>query len=462
MGQNAERNTAHNTAQSIADNTLQNTVQNTERDMAGGSLVKTLASFTIPLIFSGLFQQIFNWVDAFIVGNVEGEAALAGIGAAGSIYNLFVTVIVGFTSGVSVMAAQKYGKGEREALTRILSSFVMLLGALFCTAAGLGMLFTGPALRLLNTPASIFSEGKEYMQILFIGIPFLAVYNTYSAVLRGMGDSRAPFFSVLVCSGVNIALDLVLVAVFRYGSAGAAAATALSQASMAVFVAAYTFRRYPMLRFRFGRAALDRAALVSGMKFGLPPAIQSVTSSVGNLFLQRFMNGFGEQTVAAITTAYRIDTVITLPIVNFGSGIATVVAQNIGAGNRERAGKVLKTGAILIAAVSLCLTASVLAAGGPLIAMFGLSGDTVAIGTAFFRSIASCYVVFGLAMAVRGYLEGAGDMVFSGIAGLFALGVRIAASYAFAEPFGNMVIGYAEAFSWAVLLVVYLIRFCRR
>ena len=93
------------------------------------------------------------------------------------------------------------------------------------------------------------------MQILFIGIPFLAVYNTYSFVLRGMGDSGAPFFSVLVCSGVNIALDLVLVAVFRYGSAGAAAATALSQASMAVFVAAYTFRRYPMLRFRFGRAA---------------------------------------------------------------------------------------------------------------------------------------------------------------------------------------------------------------
>ncbi len=223
--------------------------------MAGGSLVKTLASFTIPLIFSGLFQQIFNWVDAFIVGNVEGEAALAGIGAAGSIYNLFVTVIVGFTSGISVMAAQKYGKGERVALRRILSSFVMLLGALCFAAAGLGMLFTGPALHLLNTPASILSEGKEYMQILFIGIPFLAVYNTYSAVLRGMGDSRAPFFSVLVCSGVNIALDLVLVAVFRYGSAGAAAATALSQASMAVFVAAYTFRRYPMLRFRFGRAA---------------------------------------------------------------------------------------------------------------------------------------------------------------------------------------------------------------
>ncbi|SEA85515.1 MatE protein [Eubacterium aggregans] len=124
------------------------------------------------------------------------------------------------------------------------------------------------------------------------------------------------------------------------------------------------------------------------------------------------MNGFGEQTVAAITTAYRVDTVIILPIVNFGSGIATVVAQNIGAGNQERAKKVLKAGMVMISIVSLCLTGLVLAAGGYLIAMFGLTQESVEIGKSFFRAIASCYIVYGLAMAVRGYLEGTGDMLF--------------------------------------------------
>ena len=173
------------------------------------------------------------------------------------------------------------------------------------------------------------------------------------------------------------------------------------------------------------------------------------------------MNGFGEQTVAAITTAYRIDSVILLPVVNFGSGIATVVAQNIGAGNRERAGKVLKTGAVMIAVVSLCLTALMLIAGKSLLAMFGLTAEAVAIGTAFFRSIASCYLIYGLAMAMRGYLEGTGALLFSGIAGIAALGVRITVSYLFAARFGNRVIGYAEAFSWAVLLLIYFTRLFR-
>lgn len=278
-------------------------------------------------------------------------------------------------------------------------------------------------------------------------------------MLRGLGDSRAAFLSVLVCSVFNAVLDLVFVAGLRFGAAGAAAATVLSQAAMTAFVIAYAVRKYPVLRFRPGPGAVRRAFLLESIRFSLPPAIQSGASSVGNLFLQRFMNGFGEQTVAAITTAYRVDSVILLPVVNFGSGIATVVAQNIGAGDQERAKETLKTGSIMIAAVSLCLTGLVLLAGEYLIAMFGLTAGSVAIGKSFFRAIASCYVVYGIAMALRGYLEGRGDMLFSGAVGIASLGVRIAASYALAARFGNMVIAYAEAISWVFLIVVYLIRF---
>ncbi len=433
-----------------------------ERNMAHGSITKILISFTLPLIGGGLLQQIFNWVDAFIVGNIEGELALAGIGATTSLYNLFVTVIVGFTSGISVLAAQEYGWGNREILRRILSSFVLLLGGVFLAIAGFGILFTRPVLLLMDTPVNILSTGREYMQILFIGIPFLAVYNTYAAVLRGLGDSRAAFLAVLVCSVVNVFLDLLFVVFLRYGAAGAAAATVLSQGAMTVFVVLYAVKKYSVLRFGFSKEVLDTKILARGLSFALPPAIQSGTSSVGNLFLQRFMNGFGEQTVAAVTTAYRVDSVILLPIINFGSGIATVVAQNIGAGETKRARKVLKTGAGLMAVISLCLTALVLLAGGSLIAMFGLTRESVEIGIAFFRSIASCYAIFGLAMAVRGYLEGTGDMLFSGIAGIAALGVRIAASYAFADTFGNRVIGYAEAFSWVVLLLLYVSRYLQK
>lgn len=429
-----------------------------KNDMTQGNIAKALTMFTVPLILSGVFQQLFNWVDAFIVGNVEGELALAGIGAVTSTYSMFVMVIVGFTSGLSVLAAQQFGMRRTEELKHILAGFSLVLGGIFLIVCALGAVFTRQILTLLDTPEHIFQNAEHYLRIMFAGIPFLAVYNTGCAVLRGMGDSRAPFLSVLVCSVINVALDLVFVAGLRQGTAGAAIATVLSQIAMTVYLISYAARRYPALRFHPGRDRLAWRGAGEGCRFGLPPAIQSGTTSFGNILLQRFMNGFGEQTVAAITTAYRVDTVLLLPIVNFGSGIATVVGQNIGASRPERARQALKTGTVMVAGVALLLTLLILLTGEFLIAMFGLTPESVEIGKAFFVRIAGFYVVYGLAMAVRGYLEGLGDMTFSGLAGIAGLLVRLAASYALAGLLGRMVIAYAEALSWLVLLGLYLLR----
>ena len=148
-------------------------------------------------------------MDAFIVGNVEGELALAGIGATTSIYNLFVTVITGFTSGLSVLSAQQYGMGREREIRKTLATYTILLGAVFLLIAAGGIAGTTQILRLLDTPQNIFSSAHDYLQILLIGIPFLAVYNTYSAVLRGVGNSRAPFLSVLVSSAANLFAQLL-------------------------------------------------------------------------------------------------------------------------------------------------------------------------------------------------------------------------------------------------------------
>ena len=387
-----------------------------QNKMTEGNVIRALAAFTVPLILSGLFQQLFNWVDAFIVGNIEGETALAGIGATTSVYNLFVTVITGFASGLSVLTAQRYGMGEKGKIRELLSSYTVLFALLFTVISAAGAVFTEELLVVLDTPETIFFSAQSYLKILFAGIPFIAVYNTYSAVLRGIGNSSAPFFSILVCSAVNVVLDLLFVAGMGYGAAGAAAATAISQAAMAVYVIVYTVRKYPFLRFSFSGNLPDKTVWKSEAAYGLPSAVQSGVSSAGNIYLQQFMNGFGEHTVAAITTAYRVDTVIFLPIINFGSGIATVVAQNIGAGKPERAKQV-------------------------------------------FRAISRFYMIYGISMAVRGCLEGRGDMLFSGIAGILSLGVRILCSYAFKPVFGNMVVAYAEAFSWIFLLAVLLLRY---
>ena len=212
-------------------------------------LAALLVKFSLPLILSGILQQLYNWADAFIVGNVVGELALAAVGSTTSMVNFYVLAITGFTLGLSILFAQKYGSRQLEDLPRLLSTFLWVLGLAFLVLAGLGMCFTRQLLQLLHTNADVLSQAEDYLRIVLAGVPFLAVYNVYSAALRGIGNSRAPFYAVLLSSLVNVALDIVFVAFLGWGVAGAAFATILSQIAMTVFLAAYTVRSYPLLRF---------------------------------------------------------------------------------------------------------------------------------------------------------------------------------------------------------------------
>ena len=329
-----------------------------------GTIMKELIRFSLPLILSGVLQQLYNWADAFIVGNVDGELALSAIGVTSIPISFFITTITGFTLGLSV----------------------------------------------------------------------------------------------LISSLINVLLDILFVAELRWGVLGAAAATVLSQAIMTVFIVLYGTSKYPWLKSGYRKESFCGAVVRDGLRYGLPPMVQSSISALGSLVLQDFMNRFGTDTVTAITTAYRIDTLILLPIVNLGSGISTVTAHSHGAGDTIRTRKTLTAGTILTLVVSAFLTGLVIPTGGKIIALFGAGTAAVAIGSAFFHRIAFFYPIFGLTTAFRGYLEGRVDLMYSSAAGLVSLAVRIIASYAMAPHFGNMTIAYAEMVSWVWLLVMYLFR----
>ena len=406
---------------------------------SGGSegIAYILLRFSLPLILSGVLQQLYNWADAFIVGNVVGELALAAVGATTTVINFYLMAVTGFTLGLSILFAQKYGSGETEHIPEILSTFSIVFGGVFIILSALGIAAAFPLLGLLHTTRDTVLLAGSYLKIIFAGIPFLAVYNVYAAALRGIGDSRAPFLAILFSSAINVGLDILFVAFLHWGVEGAAA---------------------PLLRYRLGKRVICRRALRQGVHFGLPPMIQSSVSAFGSLLLQNFMNGFGTQTVAAVTTAYRVDSIILLPIINLGSGISTMTAQSHGGGDGKKARKIFAVGTAMMTVVSLLLTLLIIPTGGHLIALFGAGAAAAEIGTQFFRRIAGFYVIYGLANAMRGYLEGLGDVLYSSIAGILSLGFRIAASYALAALFGNMVIAYAEAFSWVLLLLLYLFR----
>ena len=427
-----------------------------EKDMTKGSLVRALIEFSIPLILSGILQQLYSWADAFIVGNIEGGQALAAIGCTTSIVYLFVGAITGFTGGLSILAARYFGEGKQDVQRGLLSAFSMVMGVFFAALSGAGIVFLHPIMRILDIPADVYHMAGAYLRIVLTGIPFLAVYNVYCAVLRGCGDSKAPFYSVMVSSVANIVLDILFVGVFRLSVAGAAAATIISQIVMTFFIISYTWKRYEMLRFSKKESFVDRNILNEGFAFSIPLTLNSIINSLGNVILQSFMNSFGSITVAAISTAYRVDNIIMLPVMNLGAGISTITSQNLGAGQKERVKKGLYVGIGIMAVVAFFMTIIVINFGGTLVALFGIEEESVMIGKAFFRALAMFYVLFSVSVAIRGYIQGIGDVNYTTIVGMSSLAVRIAMSYLLRPVFGNMVIAWAEVISWWYMFAMYL------
>lgn len=429
------------------------------KDLTTGNLVKILPAFTLPLILSGMLQQMFSWVDAFIVGNFAGESALAGIGSTNSVYNLFIMVIVGFAGGLSVLIGQNYGRGDHDAIRSLMAAFSFLFACVMLVIGFTGFLLMDPLLLLMDTPREILPDAAGYLSAVLAAVPFLAVYNIVSVTLRGIGNSKAPFYAIMVSSACNVVLDLLFVAGLNMGAFGAGLATAMAQIAMTIYTVVYAGVKYPFLRIRIADFPEYLKSLGAGARFGMPPAIQNTVRSVGNVLLQRFLNGFGPSAVAAITTAYRVDTVLMLPITNLGTGISTVVAQNVGAGKLDRTHKALQVGSIMMICMAILVSVFMVFAGGPLVAIFGLSEESIAIGAMFFRLLAPFYVVFGLGVAIRGYLEGQGDLAFSGILGIASMMVRLGCSYLMKNSLGIRTIVYAEAVSWIFMLAVFGLRY---
>lgn len=419
-----------------------------EGRMTEGSIAKALVRFSVPLILSGLLQQLYSWADALIVGNFVGESSLAAIGATGTISFFFIAIIQGFSVGISVLVSQAYGRGDTDRVTRTAATFVMFLLGVSLLLLGLALGLHRPLLRLMGTPEDIFALSAEYLFIIFLGLPVMALYNLYSAVLRGIGDSRTPLLAIVISSGTNVLLDILFVAGLGWGVGGAAAATVISQVMMVAFLMLYAPRRHAAMRFRLGTRAVDRDILREGMSLGLPTALQSSVHSFGGLLLQNVMNSFGTQVVAGITTAYRIDSLGLLPTSNIGAGVSTFAGQNKGAGNLDRARKGLRAGTVISLVTSLVTTVGFVLGGASLMRLFGVSEPVVAIGRDFLYFCAVFYPVFGVQCAFMGYLQGMGDVRFAAFVSISSLGLRIVLSYLFAAAAGHSIIAYSEMVSW--------------
>ena len=299
-------------------------------DMTEGNITRHIISFALPLLIGNVFQQLYNTVDTWVVGNYVSNEAFSAVGSVGPIINMLIGFFMGLSSGAGVVISQYYGaKRYDEVHDTVHTALVMtlIMGVVF-TAIGLAM--TPFMLRLMNTPDNVLPESTAYLTIYFSGILGLMVYNIGAGILRAVGDSQRPFYFLVVCAVMNTVLDLLFVLVFRMGVEGVALATILSQCTSAVLVIITLMRTDTCIKLRIQDLKINFAMLGKIFRVGIPAAIQMAITAFSNIFVQSYINYFGDNCMSGWTAYAKIDQLLFLPMQSIALASTTFVGQNLG------------------------------------------------------------------------------------------------------------------------------------
>ena len=400
--------------------------------MTSGTPWKHILLFSLPVLAGSLLQQLYNTVDTIIVGRFAGEASLSAVGTTGTITFLFLSLAIGFSAGNGVVVAQHFGAGDEEKVRSNASSGILFLMILGVICAVVGILIARPIfVHVVDVPESFLDQTLVYFRIYALGFVFQCGYNIFSAILRAVGDSAATLYFLLISSVLNIGLDMLFVAVFDWGVAGAAIATDISQAIS--FVAAYYYmrRKYPVFRFALKEYKWNNALISRTVKIGFPISLQLIVVSFGLTFIQRAVNGFGQVMTASFTVGQRIEMYINLPLNALQTTLATYTGQNVGAGKIDRVKKGTRQTVIISLLMTMVISALVWALAPEIISLFGLSDRAAEYCLEHLKAIALINIVLAVYVPIFGVFQGSGHSIFPMIVACGALGMRVLVTYLF-------------------------------
>lgn len=422
------------------------------QNLTEGKEGKVIISFALPMLVGNVFQQLYTTVDSVIVGQGVGKEALAAVGASFPIVFLMISLVMGITMGASVVLSQFFGARDFESLRRTRDTTYIFLFAASIAVTFIGLAASGPILRAVRVPDEIYEPAKQYLEIMFIGMVFLFGYNTVSAVLRGLGDSKHPLYFLIIATVVNIVLDLVFVLVFGWGIAGAAWATVISQGLSFIIGVAYMQRSgHEYLRTDLRRMRFDRGLFRTVLKIGLPSGIQQSLVSLGFVALTRIVNPFGTSVVAGYTAANRLDTFASMPAMNISMALATFVGQNLGAGKPERVKHGFRSALAVSTLLSVTVAAVMVVFRQPLISIFSTDPEVIRIGSEYLVIVSVFYPVFSGMFITGGVLRGAGDTMIQMLFSLLALWIiRIPLSAVLSGVLGTQGIWWGIPAGWIV------------
>ena len=439
------------------------------KEMTSGKPLPLMVAFALPLMLGNVFQQMYTVVDTAIVGKALGVDALAALGAVDWLNWMIIGMVQGLTQGFSIRMAKEFGARQYDMLRKTVASSVVLSVFAAMLLVAVGQLLCRPVLQLLQTPERILPMSLLYLRIIFAGIPVVTGYNLLSAMLRALGDGKTPLYAMIAASATNIVLDLVFVLVFRWGVAGAAAATLIGQLVSCIFCLVQ-LRKLEILRLKKSDFAENGKLSAKLLALGTPMALQNCIIAVGGIIIQMVVNGFGVIFIAGFTAANKLFGLLEMAGASYGFAVVTYVGQNLGAKKNERIKKGVNSAALLSLLTSIVIGALMLL-GGKLILSCFISGTpeeyegAMKVAYQYLATMSIALPALYFIHIYRSALQGMGDTVQPMISGILELFIRVSLVFILPALIGSVGVFVAEVAAWigaAVMqMIVYYLRIHR-
>lgn len=430
-------------------------------DMTEGNPFSLMIRFALPLFIGNMFQLFYNLVDSMVVGNFVGKSALAAVGACATPSYLFVSLSMGFATGLGILVAQFYGAKDHKNVLLVINNAMVVLGAIATAVSVVGLVGSPALLRLLGTPEDIMPDAGVYMRVTCLGVIATAYYNGLAMILRALGDSRTPLFFLIASSILHIVLDMVFVICLHMEVLGVAMSTLISQAVSAVALFLYVLRRNEYFCFSKSSFRIDRGIIRKSLRLGIPLALQSSVVTISVLVVQGYVNSFGDTVIAANTVTKRVDDFAMTFFSALGSALSIFAGQNVGAGKIDRV-KAAHWKMIFSAfAVCVVLIPLVCIFGEEITYLFVKEQDVIDIGGRALLITAPCYFGLAITLITRAFLNGCGDTVFSLINGFTEIACRVVFTLIFVcfPVAGCWGVWYTTGATWVTNAIVCLIRY---
>ena len=398
------------------------------KDMTTGKIMPLLVKFTIPLVLGNLFQLTYNAVDSIIVGHFVGKEALAAVGICNPISTLMILFLNGLCMGASILMGMQYGAREYDTLHRQIST-TMLSGVIFSVFLTLiCVIFAVPILHLMQVDPSIMVMTTQYLRIIFMGLVFTFLYNFFSSTLRALGDSNSPLYFLIISAILNIFGDLFFVVVLHAGSNGCAVSTVISEVLCCLFCIIYIQKKVPILRLGKKWMVFDSSLLKKTIAYGWASAMQQATVQLGKLGIQAIVNTMGVSVAAAFAVVNRIDDFAYTPEQNIAHAMTALMAQNKGAGKKDRMREGFRCGLVLETIYGIAVFIVCFVFARHLMMLFVKDEEVISHGVTYLHLISVMYILPAFTNGIQGFFRGIGDLKITLISSFINMGVRVLAA----------------------------------